>query len=133
MDTLTHKEFVEGYKSGKFSVHINENKAGNFVLSNLANKHNKPAHYFWSWLGIILVFPVPVALLFISWTYSISSLIGGLIIIVASRKSAAQFVLQNMIDSEDFFEYVLLHQGAKITNEQGQELKSKFITKMKLK
>jgi hypothetical protein len=133
MNTITHKEFIEGYAARKFSVLINKNKAGDFILSKLADKHNKPAYYFWSWLGIIMVLPASIGLFIISWKYSIFSFICGLFIITASKKSSTQFVLQNMIDDEDFFEYVLLHQGAKIIGEQGEEFKSQFITKMELK
>jgi hypothetical protein len=81
-------------------VYINKNKAGNFVLSNYANKNNKPAHLFWSWSAIILVFIIPIILIFISWKYSILSIIIGLIINSAVRKSAEQFVLQDMLDIE---------------------------------
>ena len=133
MDILTHKEFLEGYRSGKLSVLVNKNKAGDFVLSDFADKHNRPAHYFWSWLGIFLLIPIPIILLFVSWKYSVVSFIFGLLVAFASKKTAAQFVLQNMIDNEDFFEYTLLHKGAKIIDEQGKEVGSKFLTKMQSK
>lgn len=133
MDNITHKEFVEGYESGRFSVAVNKNTAGDFVLSNFADKHNKPAHYFWSWLGILLVLPIPIVLLYFSWIYSLVSFISGLIISSAARKSAGQFVLQNMLNNEDFFEYVLLHQGAIVTDEHGKELRSEFLTRMQSK
>ncbi len=133
MNTISYKKFVEGYKIGKFSVAINKNKAGNFVLSNFADKQNKLAHYFWSWLGILLMAPIPIALLFFNWIYSPISFILGLTIVSASRKSAMRFVLQNMLDDEDFFEYVLLHQGAIITDEYGEELQSEFLKGIQLK
>ena len=133
MDIITHKEFVNRYKGGKILIYVDRNKAGDFVLSKFADKHNKPTHLFWSWLGIFLLVLLPVILFFIFWVYSIASLVLGLVVISGSRKSAEQFVVQNMIDNEDFFEYVLMHQGAKITNDQGEELKSEFLEKMQSK
>lgn len=119
---ITHEAFVKGYKTGEYLVYINKNKAGDFVLSKVADKHNKPAHIFWTWTGIILAFPLPIILLFFSWAYSIVSFILGLIIISSSRKSAEQFVLQNMIDDKNFWEYVLMYKGAKIENKNGEEI-----------
>lgn len=114
MNTLTHKAFVDGYRSGNISVLINKNKAGDFVLSGLANKHNRPAHLFWTWLGLFLVVPAPIALFFVSWIYAISIFLIGLLVIGAARKTATQFVLRNMLEDEMFFDYVLLHNGATI-------------------
>jgi hypothetical protein len=120
---ITHQEFVEHYKKGLLNVHINKSMAGDLVLSKFGDKHNKPAHLFWSWTGIILTFVVPIVLLFVNWIYSILSFIFGLMVIRASRKSAEQFVMQNMIENEDFWNYTLLHGGAKITDNEGNEIK----------
>lgn len=126
---ITHQEFVEGYKTGKIIVSIDKSKAGDFVLSDLADKHNKPAHLLGSWGGIILAIPLPIILIFINWRYSIISFILGLITVSVSRKTAGKFVLRNMLENESFFEYVLLHEGAKITDEQDNETKSSFLEK----
>jgi hypothetical protein len=120
--TITHQEFIDGYKAGKFNVLVNKNKAGNFVLSNFADQHNKPAHLFWSWGGILLSFPLPIIFIFINWKFSVLFFIVGLIIISTSRKTASQFVLQNMIEDAIFFDYVLLHGGAKIVDEKGNDV-----------
>jgi len=48
----------------------------------------------------------------------------------ASRKSAASFVIENMIDSEEFWDYVLLHKGAKIIDNNGNEIVSGFLARM---
>ena len=123
---ITHQEFVAGYKTGKIIISIDKSKAGDFALSDFADKHNKPAHLFWSWSGIILAIPLSLIFIFINWRYSIASFILGLIIVSASRKTVGQFVLRNMLENESFFEYVLLHGGAKITDEQGNGIKSSF-------
>jgi len=74
MKTISHQNFVNEYNAGKLQILVNEYKAGDLVLSPYADKHRKPAHLFWTWLGIILLAPVPIALLFtigiIPWLYS---------------------------------------------------------------
>lgn len=119
---ISHDTFVKGYKSGEYLVYINKNKAGDFVMSKAADKHNKPAHIFWTWTGIILTFPLPIFLLFFSWMYSMVSFVLGLMIVSSSGKSAEQFVMQNMIDDKNFWEYVLMYKGAKIENKNGEEV-----------
>lgn len=119
---IEHDDFVKGYLSGKYLVYINKSRAGDFVMSKFASKYNKSAHLFWSWVGLIVTVPLSIALFFLSWRYSVVSFIVGLIIVRASRKSAEQFVMQNMIDDKNFWEYVLMYKGAKIENEDGEEI-----------
>ena len=119
---ITHQSFVEGYKAGKYLVYIDKNRAGDFVLSKPADEHNRLAHLFWSWIGLIVTAPLTIVLFFLSWWYSVVSLIVGLIIVRASRKSAEQFVMQNMLDDKNFWEYVLMYGGAKIKNEKDEEI-----------
>lgn len=119
---ISHDTFVKGCKTGEYLVYINKNKAGDFVMSKVADKHNKPAHIFWTWTGIILFLPLPIILLFFSWAYSTVSFVLGLMIVSSSRKSAEQFVMQNMLDDKNFWEYVLMYKGAKIENKNGEEI-----------
>jgi hypothetical protein len=64
----------------------------------------------------------------IKWTKP--SFIAGLLITGSARKKAGQLVLQNMEEKESFFEYVLLHKGAVIWDENGKEVHSEFLTRM---
>lgn len=130
MKTINHQQFVSSYKQNKITVGINKSMAGGFVLSDFADKHNKPAHYFWKYTGLIITLVLPIVLFFYSWIVSLASFACGISIIVASKKADEQFVLENMVRNEDFFEYVLLHGGAKIYNEKSEEIKSEFLTKM---
>lgn len=128
---INYQQFLEGYKSGEFSVLVNKSKAGDFVMSKFGDRHNKPAHLFWTWLGIIMIIPLPIILLiFQGWISALGSFIFGLMINGAARKSASQFVLQNMLESEDFWNYVLLHKGAIIQDKQGNEITSEFLDRM---
>jgi len=62
--------------------------------------------------------------------YALGSIVIGLMVHRAARKSASQFVLQNMLESEDFWNYVLLHKGAVILSKEGIEATSEFLEKM---
>lgn len=128
--TVTHIGFVEGYKQGKYLVYIAKKKAGDFVMSEFGQRRYSLAHQFWSWTGIIRTWLLPIILLFVSWIYSLISLLLGFAITRAARKSAEGFVLQNMLESEDFWDYVLLHGGANITDEEGNSITSKFLERM---
>jgi hypothetical protein len=130
INKITHQEFVEQYKKRLLNIHINKSMASDLVLSKFGDKHNKPAHLFWSWTGIILTFVAPIILLFVNWIYAILSFAIGLMVISASRKSAEQFVMQNMIEKEEFWNYTLLHGGAKITDINGNDIKSSWLEKM---
>ncbi|MDD5638665.1 MAG: hypothetical protein PHO28_02030 [Candidatus Pacebacteria bacterium] len=118
-EKITYKEFMEGYKAGKFELLVNRRKAGDFVLSDFADKHNKPAHIFWSWSGILLIMPLPIVFIFINWVWSIVSFVLGILIINASKKSAGEFVFLNMLNDETFWNYVLIHGGAIIKDNKG--------------
>lgn len=119
---ITHRDFVEGYEKGELFVYVNKNKAGDFVLSKFAKKENKLAHSFWTWLGIILLVPLTIILLFVNWLYALVLFILGLTIAGAARKSAEEFVLGNMIENEDFWDYVLLHNGTSIIDKEGNQI-----------
>ena len=128
---ISQNQFVEGYKAKDFTVLVNNSKAGDFVLSQFADKHNKPAHLFFSWLAIVLIIPAPTVLwIFYGWIFALGSFILGLAIRSAAKKSAVQFVMQNMLENEDFWEYVLLHKGAEIQDKDGNEIGSAFLNKM---
>lgn len=116
---ISHKDFIDKYKSGQLIVRVNKNMVGDLVMSPLADVHNKPAHLFWSWGGLILAIPVTLVLIFVNWVYALISLIVGFLIINAAKESATQFVLQNMLEDEDFWVYVLAQGGALIDDKDG--------------
>ena len=119
MPEITHQEFVNKYKSGEIGITVDPKKAGDFVLCEFANKYNKPAHNFWTWTGVILTFPLSIVLIFINWPYAILSFIVGSLILSGARKSACQFVVENMLQDEKFWFYVLFHNGAVAKDKEG--------------
>lgn len=128
---INYQQFLDKYKKGEIMVLVNKLKAGDFIMSEFGDKHNKPAHLFWTWLGILMIFPAPIILWIIfGWIYALGSFIWGIMINIAAKKSATQFVLQNMIKDEDFWDYVLLHKGAVLQDKDGNEFKSEFLDRM---
>jgi len=87
-------------------------------MSPLAQKEHKPAHLFWSWSGIVLVVPAPLILLFVAWIYAPISFVLGIVIMVAARKSAADFLVQNMLWDDTFYTYVIHHGGAQVFDQK---------------
>lgn len=121
---LSHSKFVEDYKAGKIQVLFNQHVANHLVESPFADKHNKPAHYFWIYLAFGLSFIAPIALLFINWLYSVGAFILGRMIWGAAKKSAADFASQNMLDDEKFYEHAIRQPGVTITDSNGGQLQT---------
>jgi hypothetical protein len=119
---LSHKQFKEKYKKGELEILVNKKLAGDLVLSPQADPKYKPVHLFWTWLGIIFTIPIPIILLFISWVFAPIVFVIGLIVSGAVRKSAGQFVIQNMIEDEIFWNYVILHSGAILQDKNGDQI-----------
>jgi hypothetical protein len=132
--SINFKQFLEDYKAGKILVLVNKAKAGDFVMSEFADKNNKRAHQFWTWTGLLMLVPVAIFLLISKgWIYAVGSFILGLVINNAAKKSAEQFVLQNMIENENFWDYALLHKGAIMRDVQGNEITSDFLLRKESK
>lgn len=128
--SISYNQFLEQYKSGDILVLVNEDKAGDFVMSDFGDKNNKRAHLFWTYLGLLMLIPLPIILFFLKhWVYAIVCFFIGYIVVKSARKSASQFVLQNMLESEDFWDYALMHGGAIMQDAQGNKIVSKFTQK----
>ena len=127
---MTYQQFLKGYESDEILVYVVKQKAGDFIMSNFALKKYKYLHATLAWTGVLTTFIVSFVLIFINWKIAIISFIFGMIISGISRKLSTKLVLSNMLKSEDFWDYILLHGGAKITDEMGNEIGSAFLHKM---
>jgi hypothetical protein len=128
---VTYQQFLEGYKTGDITVSVNKKRAGDFVMSGFGDKNKRRAHVFWTWTGLIVMIPLAILLLiFKGWIYAAASFFIGRIINNAALKSAGEFVLENMRESEDFWDYVLLHKGAIMQDKEGNEITSAFLYRM---
>ncbi len=125
---VTYHQFLEGYKAGEIMVLVDKTKAGDFVMSELADKRNKPANLFWTWAGLIVMIPLPIILwIYQGWVYALGSFVLGSMINNAARKSAGEFVLENMLKDKRFWDYVLLHNGAVMQDKEGSKITETFV------
>ena len=127
MRYISHREFVSLYEQGQLTVSVDQFKAGDFILSPFSKNHYKYAHYFWNLLGFILLIGGIASIFFINWTIALAAIIIGLVIISAVRKSAGTFVMEQMLDDEEFWDYILLHKGAKIHDLSGETVYSQWL------
>jgi len=112
---MEHSDFVKRFIDKDIRVYIDSIKSGDLVLSRFANKYNKPAHLFWSWIAIMLVLIAPIVLwLLFSWFWAIISFILGLFVASANMKSSNQFVIENMLEDEIFYDYVMYQKKVKV-------------------
>lgn len=117
----SHAEFVSLFKQKKLKVFVDPNKAGDFIDSNQSDPNKRAAHIFWSWSGLLMI-PVGIVLLFFSLGWGIFLIFFGLVVTVSARNTAAQFVLQNILEDGLFFEYVVWHKGARIEDAEGNTI-----------
>src|SRR3989344_4652309 len=132
-NTITHSGFVNQFREGKLSLYVVKSKAGNFIMSGYAYKGYKWVLRIFSWTGIILWLPLAIALFFVNWKLAILSFFTGMIIVGLSQNVAGSLAKQNMINNEDFWDYILLHGGAKIVDQNGNDLHSAFLHRMSSK
>jgi hypothetical protein len=127
---ISHDQFVQMYRSGELYVKVNGSKAGDLVMSEFGAKPYCLAHSFWTWTSIVMLIPLPIALLFVKWYLAVACFLIGAVVYQAARKSAREFVLSNMLERVDFWDYALLHGGAKMYSADDCELSSEFLERM---
>lgn len=91
-------------------------------MSEFADRKYRPAHLFWTWLGIISIPASVLFWIFYGWIVAIGCFIAGLVVLANARKSAAGFVLKNMVEDNQFFIYVLTHGGAVLVDKSGNKI-----------
>ncbi len=116
--SITYQEFLDGIKAKILHVGVDRYKAGKFVMSEFGDKYNKPAHVFWRLVAFTLIFVLPFILfIYKGWVYAIGSLLSGFMVNRASYSSAVDFVKSNMLENEEFCEYVIENNGAVVYDE----------------
>lgn len=116
--SISYEEFLKEYKANKIIVKVDRMKAGRFVESKEAGKRFKPAHYFWTYASFFLMFVLPIIMLFKFWVYAVLSFLGGIFLYQAVKKSAAGFVLENMLEDEKFWRFAVEKGGAILTDDE---------------
>lgn len=127
--TISHTEFVHQYRSGNLTVVLDKKRAGDFVgvlrkrtiYKIMISNWNKQEYYFLKWLGRLLIYVLPIVLLFVDWLYSIVSFVIGLRIAWAAKRIAEESVIDNMVDDEEFWIYAIQHRLAEIQDSDGNK------------
>lgn len=119
---MTHAQFVKAYNEGTIRVAFQQHVANHLVESPLADKYNKPAHYFWICISFGLSFVAPIILLFVNWLYAIGAFIFGRFIWSATKKSAIGFAARNMLKDERFYNYAIRQPGVSIVDSNGDPI-----------
>jgi len=115
---ISYEEFLRGYKENKIIVKVNRMTAGKFIESEIAGKRFKPAHYFWTYASFFLIFIFPIILIFKFWFYSVLSILGGISLYSSTKKSAIEFVIENMLEDEKFWRFAVENKGAVLTDDK---------------
>lgn len=117
MKELTHKEFSKLHKEGKIEVGVRKYESIKLALSPLASKYNKPAVRFWFYLAGLLFIILPIPLwIFKGFFYGLGSFVLGMMVYRANKESTAQFVINNMLEDEKFYNFVMSHKDLVIIN-----------------
>jgi hypothetical protein len=100
---MTHKEFVEVYKSGTVRVEINESDALKLMNTSLVDRPYQYATIFWSWIWILCI---PIGVVLIIWVnmwLGIAVVVIGLLLPRAIKKSSSENVLEQALRNEEFY------------------------------
>lgn len=111
---MTHPEFVKEHDQGKISIKIDKTQVGNFLASEFAKKEYRSAYKFWGYIAMLMTIGGFLSFFMINWIYALIILVSGIVIIFSNQRSSEQLVTKNMLEDEDFWNYILLHGGAEI-------------------
>jgi hypothetical protein len=102
---MTHDEFLMRYRAGKLLAGVDHSTA--LKLIRHLPKRYQYAHNLWSLIWVLSIpFFIAVAVVWKWWAGLLMLLIITPMIFSATKKSAAQSVLEHAIDHKDFFEFL---------------------------
>lgn len=102
---MEHADFVRAWNEGKLSIDVHRSKALQIANSKLLPKRYRVAHIFWSWVWILTI-PVAIALwLHYKWWVGLLILAITPVISRATKKSAAQFIIDYALENPEFFHF----------------------------
>jgi hypothetical protein len=101
---ITHQEFKEGYKSGKFSISAPNKEKLDTLLSSSSEEAQKYVNIFWSFLHFLVPI-IPISFVKKYFTYGLNNY--------------DNFILRKMLNDENFFQLILLRQEVKIFDREG--------------
>lgn len=101
--TMTHDEFVSGYRGGNLAAHVDQSMALRVMESSLTAKRYRAAHTFWSWIWLLCFPAAIVCFIWVTWWAGLIWLFFGFIMPGAMKKSASSFVVKQALKDPLFF------------------------------
>lgn len=110
-DTPSHADLVAGYRAGTARIHVDMSKAMHVCdRDKRLGGGVRAAHHFWKNTGCLLPLVGITLFFFVKWYWAVGAIIAGLLVMSATRKSAAQFVQQHILEDEGFY-YDMIEAG----------------------
>jgi len=102
---LEHEEFKSLYRAGSLDVRANMDVAMHICDNDPRIPFPaKAAHHFWKWAGLLMLIGGLGSFFFISWHWSALIFFGSFPVVVATRQSAGQFVIQAAVEDKSLYE-----------------------------
>jgi hypothetical protein len=103
---MTYEEFIQRRQTGSISIGI-DNTIAVTLVGGLPMRY-QVAHYFWSWVWLLSIPGFICVSIFVKWWIGLLLLfLVTPMISKATKKSAAQFVLEHAQEDKEFFEMLV--------------------------
>ena len=122
---MKYEELVRGMENNEYGLSYPESSIiRQLVRAPQADKHNKPAHYFWHYVAII-IFYSGFPLFFFSFYMAFGALIFGYILHRAAIKSDREFIFMNIKQDKEFAK-LALDNGVNVGDQNRSKLEVEF-------
>ena len=116
---MTYDEFVKAYKSGRITVAVNRSLALRSMESPYVAKRYKVAHHFWTWVWFLSIPTGIILWIFIKWWIGLAVIVVGFLLPRAIKQTDMEFVLEQALEDEVFYDYAIKAGLLKIHNSAG--------------
>jgi hypothetical protein len=117
---MMHNEFVKAYKSGQITVAVNRRLALRSMRSPYVAKRYKAAHLFWTWVWFLSIPAGITLMILVKWWIGLAVLVVGFFLPRAIRESSTDFVLEQALEDEGFYDFAINAGLLKINNRDGE-------------
>ena len=113
---MNHSQFVELYRQGRIKVHV-DRSAAMHVCDNdpRVGGARRAAHKLWKNASFLLIVGGPVSIIWLPWYYGVGAFLLGAVIASSAQKSAAQFVLEAVLEDPSLFSDMLSRRVVQVT------------------
>jgi hypothetical protein len=117
---MTHDEFVKAYKSGQITAAVNRRLALRSMKSPYVAKRYKTAHLFWTWIWFLSIPAGILLMIFVKWWIGLLVFIIGFLLPRAIKESSTQFVLEQALEDEKFYQFAIEEGLLVISKDDGE-------------